>query len=72
MAGYFHLRAQMKVTKAKGLTRSEQIASAREFGRRRSPRLVTTRVQNDKRMHWLFVPDALDFQVARSFDNRIF
>ena len=71
MAGHFHLRAQMKVTKAKGLTRSESSAPARGFGRRRAVQLVATRVRDEERMHRLFVLDDLSIQVTRDFANRV-
>jgi hypothetical protein len=62
----------MKVTEAKGLKRSERIASARRFGRRRSVRLVALRVRREEQMHWLFVTDDRWCQFAVPLANRTF
>jgi hypothetical protein len=72
MAGHFHLLAQMKVTKAKGLTRSGSGASAREFGRQRAVQLVASRVRPEEQMHSVFVTDALLVPLAPLFANRTF
>jgi hypothetical protein len=67
-----HLRAQMKVTKAKGLTRLERFASARRFGRRYAVQLDALRVRHEEQMNLLFTPAALAVSVARILDNRVF
>ena len=72
MAGHFHLLAQMKVTKAKGLTRFGPGASARRFGRWRAIRLAALRVRPEEQMHWLFVTDARWCRYAVAFANRTF
>jgi len=48
----------MKVTKAKGLTRWDRSASAKEFGRRRAVWLEALRVRHEEQILWLFVLDA--------------
>jgi hypothetical protein len=72
MAGHFHLLAQMKVTKAKGLTRSGSNASARGFGWRRAVQLATASVHNEERRRWLFVTDAGQCHFALNVVNRTF
>ena len=66
------MRAQMKVTKAKGLTRCERRDSAKGFGRRRAVLLAVLRVRHEEQMHWLLVLDAGWCQFAPSVANRIF
>jgi len=62
----------MKVTKAKGPTRSEWIVSARRFGRRRAVLPAALRVRHEEQMLWPFVLDARWFQFALPAASRIF